>query len=503
MKRNQLSRRSAAALATGAAFVLALQLDSGRAAQSSQSATVQTGGPVQAIGAGDKQEGAKAHPQLVAEFGGAVSGPQASYVEGVGKNIAVQSGLSNARGDFTVTLLNSPVNNAFAIPGGYVYVTRQLVSLMNNEAELAGVLGHEVGHVAARHAAKRQSAATRNTILGAVGQILSGVLLGNGAAGQLGQKIFSQGSQLLTLSYSRGQESEADSLGIDYLRRARYDPRAMSTVLRSLANQNALDARLMGTSDSVPTWASTHPDPASRVRAALDRAGANATGTTNRDGFLRSIDGLVYGDDPHQGVVEGRKFTHPDMRIGFEAPSGFFLVNGTRAVAITGQSGKGEFSAAAYNGDMAAYIAGVFAALTDQGQPKVAPSAIQRTTVNGIPAAYGSAQVQSSSGQVDVVVFAYEFSKTQAFHFLTVSTAGGSSQFNPMYASMRRISNSEAAAVRPRRLAVVTARAGDTLQSLAARMAYKDAQLDRFLVLNGLDATSGISPGQKVKIVTY
>jgi predicted Zn-dependent protease len=127
---------------------------------------------VQQISAADKKQGAEAHPQLVAEFGGAVTGPQATYVEGVGKNIALQSGLGNARSDFTVTLLNSSVDNAFAIPGGYVYVTRQLTALMNNEAELAGVLGHEVGHVAARHSAKRQSAAQKNAIFGALGTIL-------------------------------------------------------------------------------------------------------------------------------------------------------------------------------------------------------------------------------------------------------------------------------------------------------------------------------------------
>lgn len=151
--------------------------------------TAQTAVPaVQAISAADKEQGAKAHPQLVAEFGGAEAGAQATYVESVGKNIAVQSGLSGARSDFTVTLLNSPVNNAFAIPGGYIYTTRQLVALMNNEAELAAVLGHEVGHVAARHAAKRQSAATKNTIIGVLGTVLSGVLLGNSQVGQLLQK---------------------------------------------------------------------------------------------------------------------------------------------------------------------------------------------------------------------------------------------------------------------------------------------------------------------------
>jgi predicted Zn-dependent protease len=470
---------------------------------SASAQTTAAAAQVQAISAKDKAEGAKAHPQLVAEFGGAMTGPQATYVEGVGKTIATQSGLSNARGDFTVTLLNSPVNNAFAIPGGYIYVTRQLVGLMNNEAELAGVLGHEVGHVAAQHSRKRQSAATRNSIIGILGTVLAGAVLGNGQAGQLGQKIFSQGSQLLTLSYSRGQETEADNLGIAYLGKARYDPRAMSTVLTSLAQQNALDARLMGTSNQVPAWASTHPDPASRVRAAAVRAGASASGATNRDTFLRSIDGIMYGDDPHQGIVEGRKFTHPDFRLGFEAPSGFYMVNGTRSVSIGGQSGKGDFSSGPYSGDMDSYITSVFGTLTEQGQAKIAPTSIQRTTVNSIPAAYGHAQVQGNNGPVDVVVFAYEFSKTQAFHFLTVSAQGNANQFNPMYNSMRRISANEAAAVRPRKLVVVTAKAGDTLQSLSARMAYGDAQLERFLVLNALNANSTITPGQKVKIVTY
>ncbi len=484
-------------LAVAAAIGLAFVPISESAAQSAQTSAVQS------ISASDKSEGAKAHPQLVAEFGGAASGAQANYVEGVGKTIAVQSGLSNARGDFTVTLLNSSLNNAFAIPGGYVYVTRQLVALMNNEAELAGVLGHEIGHVSARHSSKRQSAATRNSILGVLGTVLSGVLLGSGTAGQLGQKLFSQGSQLLTLRYSRGQETEADNLGIDYLRRARYDPRAMSTVLQSLARQNALDAQLMGSSNQVPAWASTHPDPASRVRAALVRAGANATGTTNRDAFLRNIDGVMYGDDPKQGIVEGRKFTHPEMRLAFEAPSGFYLMNGTRSVTIGGQAGKGEFSTGAYSGNMDAYIASVFAGLTQQGQASITPGATQRTTVNGIPAAYATTRVQNSSGQVDVTVFAYEFSNSQAFHFLTIASAGNAAQFNGMFGSLKRISASEAAAVRPRKLAVVTVRSGDSLRSLGARMAYSNAALERFLVLNGLDANSRLVPGQKVKIVTY
>lgn len=501
MRKGMTARRKAwmiSAVATAALVLPFTQGDRAGAAQSSAAATVQS------ISAKDKAEGAKAHPQLVSEFGGAMSGSQANYVETVGKNIAIQSGLSNARGDFTVTLLNSPVNNAFAIPGGYIYTTRQLVALMNNEAELAGVLGHEVGHVAARHSAKRQSRATRNSVIGVLGTILSGVLLGDTALGQLGQQVFSQGSQLLTLQYSRSQETQADNLGIGYLRSAGYDPRAMATVLQSLANQNALEASLMGSSaNRVPEWASTHPDPASRVRAALTRAGTTAGGRTNRDVFLNSIDGILYGDDPKQGIVEGRNFTHPELRLAFQAPNGYFMVNGTRAVSINGQAGKGEFTGAAYNGDLDAYVRAAFAGLTEQGQQAITPQSIQRTTVNGIPAAYGSARVQSSGGQVDVVVFAYEFARDKAFHFMTIAQAGQAAVFNPMFSSMRRITATDAAALKARKLDVVTVKSGDTLQSLAARMAYSDQPLQRFLVLNGLTSSSRVSAGDKVKIITY
>ncbi len=457
---------------------------------------------VNAISQADKAQGAKAHPDLLAEFGGAVSGPQATYVEQMGKNIAVQSGLSNATGDFTVTLLNSSVNNAFAIPGGYIYVTRQLTELMNNEAELAGVLGHEVGHVAARHSAKRKQAANRNQVLGVLGTILSGVLLGDSALGQLGQQIATQGTQMLTLQYSRTQELEADRLGVTYLKRAGYDPHAMATVLESLARQNALEARLNGSSARVPEWASTHPDPASRVRDAQTLAGSSV-GTVNRDAFLSRIDGLVYGDDPHQGVIDGVRFVHPDLKLAFQAPAGFYMVNGTQVVSISGESGKAQFGGGRLGASLESYIDGVFAGLTDKGRARIQPDSVERATVNGLSSAYGVARVQTSSGQVEVAVFAYDFGGGNAYHFLTMTRVGGVGVFNPMFKSMRRISAAEAGQVRPRLLRVVTVKAGDTSQSLAARMAYSDAQLDRFLVLNGLQAGDRLVVGQKVKLVTY
>ena len=464
--------------------------------------TAQTTSTAAAISARDKSEGAKVHPQLVAEYGGAMTGPQADYVASIGKKVAVKTGMSNSSNDFTITLLDSSINNAFAIPGGYIYTTRQLVGLMNNEAELGGVLGHEAAHVALRHSAKRQSNSTKNQVVGILGALLSGVFLGNSQVGQLLQKGFLQGSQLLTLSFSRKQESEADTFGIRYLKAAGYDPRAMSTVLLSLANQNALDSRLLGTSEQVPAWASTHPDPASRVRTTANQAGAGGIGVTNRDMFLTRISGLIYGDSPTQGYAEGRSFRHPIEKLAFEAPTGFYLVNGTRAVAIGGQSGKGQFTTAAFNGNLDSYVAGQFATLAQANQAQLNPSAIQRTTVNGIPAAYASARVTSGNSQVDVTVFAYQWSSSQAYHFLTITQAG-QNPFDPMFGSMRRLSDAQAATLKPRRLQVVTVRTGDTVQSLAARMAYTDAPLERFRVLNGLTANAQLSAGQKVKVVTY
>ena len=448
----------------------------------------------------EAQQGAEFHPKLVAEFGGPMTGSAATYVEGIGKNISVQSGLGNARDSFTVTFLNSSVNNAFAVPGGYVYVTRQLAALMNNEAELAGVLGHEVGHVAARHSQRRQQQAQRNSILGVLGAIGSSVLLGNSGLGETLSRGFLQGSQMLTLKFSRDQELEADNLGIEYLNKAGYDPRAMSTVLASLAAQNSLDARLQGRSNArAPVWASTHPDPASRVQRALQVAG-NPGGVINRDTFLTRMDGLIYGDDPKQGVVEGRQFVHPDLRLKFAAPNGFYMLNGTRAVSINGQSGQAQFTLAQYNGDLDAYVRSVFQALGGQ-QQQLAPSNLRRTTINGIPALVGTARVNNQSSQVDVTVVAYEFASDRAYHFTAVTKAGGSGVFSSMFQSVQRISAQEAAAIVPRRIDVVTASRGQTVQTLANRMAYPSSQVERFRVLNGLGSNDQIIAGRKYKIV--
>ncbi len=458
----------------------------------------------QAMTAGDKATGGKAHPQILAEYGGLYAGPQAAYVTRVGQKISVQSGLSNAQGDFTVSLLNSPVNNAFAIPGGYIYVTRELLALMNNEAELASVLGHETGHVAARHAKKRNDRATVGG-LGTMAATILGSVLGGDTGAKLGQQIGGNIAQRAVLGFSRAQEYQADDLGVSYLAKAGYDTMASSTMLASLAAQTELDARIQGqTGNSVPAWASTHPDPASRVARAAQKAVAfGGTGkATNRDAFLTALEGVMYDDDPKQGVIDGNLFRHPDLKLAFSAPAGFAMSNGTDAVTISGSGGQAQFGGAAYNGNLSSYVAAVFKAVG--GQNSINFGEVRTTDVNGLKMGYASASASTQSGPVVVTVYAYEFSPTAAYHFLTITPAGASTDvFAPMIRSMRRLSADETAAIKPRKIHVVTVKSGDTVASLAAKMAYSDFREDRFRVLNGLTAGATVKAGQKVKLVIY
>ncbi len=462
----------------------------------------------------ERQQGQQAHTQIMQEFGNAYQGPQAAYVTRVGQSVAVHSGLSQSQSDFTVTLLNSPVNNAFAVPGGYIYVTRQLVALMNDESELGGVLSHEVVHTAQRHARQRQRRSTIAGLAGILGTVLGGAVGDNGGVlgglGGLLQNNAMRAAQVYTLGFSRSQETESDDIGIRYLLAAGYDTMGLSRMLASLAAQNALEQRALGRdARTLPAWASTHPDPASRVRRAQQQAQAvgGTNGRTNRDAFIASLDNLLYGDDPRQGVVEGNVFQHPDLRLTFTVPQGYAMQNGTSAVGINGSGGQGQFSTGRYDGNLETYVRSAFQSLAgnqQNGQQAQVPQLdIRRTTVNGIPAAYATTRANVQNQAVDVTVFAYEFARDQAFHFVMLTPSGRSATLSPMYESVRRLTASEAAAIRPRRVDIVSVGRNDTVQTMAARMAYRDYQLDRFLVLNGLTSTSRLTAGQRVKIIVY
>ncbi len=458
------------------------------------------------MSARDRQIGAQEHPKLLAEFGGAYTGAGHAMVQRVGKEMAVKSGLSTTGADCTVTLLNTTVVNAFAIPGCYVYVTRGLLSIMNDEAELASVLGHEIGHVAARHSQKRQ-----NTALGAgIISILGAVLTGSDAIGQL----LGQGAQLYTLSYSRKQEYQADDLGIRYMTAGGYDPYAAADMLRSLELQTTLDSRIRGQDEAsrVPSWARTHPLTADRVARAAQKAAATGVakgqGTRNSAGYLAAIDGLLYGDDPEQGFTDDHRFMHPKLKIAFSAPEGFALQNSTTAVTAQGPGQvQAQFSGGTFQPgeSLNSYVSRVFQALLGNSQQNAQFTQLRESTVNGLAAANASARVPTQNGSVDATVVAYRMDANTAYHFVFLAPSGvdTSSVVNKMAGSFRRLSDAEAAQLKPRVVDVVTVKAGDTVQSLAKRMAYSSYQVERFRTINDLAADAMLRPGQQVKLVVH
>ena len=449
----------------------------------------------------DVAEAQRMHAAMVQELGGAETGPRAAYVESIGRRVGAVSGVANSGQALHFTLLNSPVENAFSVPGGYVYVTRQLMTLMDDESQLAFALGHEVGHIAANHAHIREQYAQQSRY-GVFGQIFGAIFGGS----PLGNYI-QQRSKLDLLSFSRDQEYQADTLGLRYLIASGYDPGGAARLLSALSLQTALDARLQGkTNRQTPEWARTHPLSENRMQRALAEARATGklgSGVRNRDTFLREIEGLYVDDDPAQGVIDGPTFTHPDLRIQFTVPPGYLMSNGTTAVTISGSAGKAQFSGGRFSGTLENYILRVFQELT-RGQMQIPIPPPQRVTINGMAAAITSTRINTGSGPIDASVVAYQWDPQRIYHFVMLTPGGyGVGPFAQMVNSLKRLSAEEASAIRPRVVHVVTVAPGDTVQSLSSRMAYRDYKLDRFLAINGLSANATLAPGQKVKLVVY
>ena len=449
----------------------------------------------------DVAEAQRDNAELIQALGGAETGARAAYVESVGRRVGSQSGIANPGQALHFTTLNAAVENAFSLPGGYVYVTRQLMGLMDDESQLAFALGHEVGHIAANHAHIREQYASRNP-LGVFGQII-GAVFGSGIS-----DVITARSKLDLLSFSRDQEYQADTLGLRYMIGAGYDPAGAAGVLAALTRQSAIEARVQGrTNRQTPEWASTHPLSENRMQRALAEGRATGrlgTGLRNRDQFLNELEGLYVDDDPAQGIIEGAAFTHPDLRIQFSVPQGYLMSNGTDAVTIAGSAGKAQFRGGQFTGRLDDAVLLAFRQLTGGQQVNFPVPLPQHVTINGMPAAITTARVNTSSGQIDASVAAYQWDPQRVYYFVMLTPPGyGVSPFTPMINSLRRITPAEAAAIRPRVIHVETVRPGDTVQSLASRMAYRDFKLERFLSLNGLAANSSVAPGRKVKLVVY
>ena len=435
--------------------------------------------------------GREEHPRILRQFGGVYERPGLNaYVAGIGQNVAKTVDLPEVT--FSFTVLNNPVVNAFALQGGFVYVTRGLLALAGNEAELASVLAHEIGHVAARHAAQRHQRAAQAAKPPA------------GTGSEIAEREQEQAAYVQ--GYSREQEMEADTLGIRYLARAGYDPGAMAGFLARLDAQARLEAGLSGLASGAAdtmSFAATHPRTLDRVRAAEALAGelAGRPTATNEEAYLGQIDGLLYGDDPDQGFVRGTAFLHPKLKFRFDVPAEFRLFNSSARVIARNAEG----AVILFDQAPAPKTLGVADYLTQVWSRDLALKDVESIFVDGHAAATGWVRVETNRGPRDLRLVAIQFGADTIFRFTFITPP---EQTEPLAVELRRttyslraLTDEEAAALKPLRLAVVRVQEGDTAETLGRRMPVADRHAELFRVLNGLKPDEEPAPARQVKIV--
>lgn len=421
--------------------------------------------------------GAQQHEQIVAQYGGTYNDPQLrAYVERVGQSVARNTERHDVQYHFT--LLDSPVVNAFALPGGYVYVTRGILAVANDEAELAGVLGHEIGHITARHQASRYSQGVLTTL----GATLIGAAVGDANI----TRALGVGNNLYMSSYSRDQESEADLLGIRYLNRAGYDTMAVSDFLNAMDQYTSTENRIEGKNEAEVSYFSSHPQTGGRVVKAAQEAGRYEP-QANRGAapYLAAIKGMTYGDSAEQGFVRGRVFYHPRLGFTFTAPEGYAIANQPDQIAAAGKDGAVMMLDLASNPSRRAPLEYLVQDWM-KGERMNAPESI---SINGLPAATDSFPGTLNGRPVNIRVIAIQWEPDSIFRFqIAIPQGAGAGTIDGLKSasySFRRMTGAERASIKPQRLTVVTAGPGDTAESLAGRMAVDKAALERFRVLNG------------------
>jgi predicted Zn-dependent protease len=426
--------------------------------------------------------------RILASYGGTYDNPKLQAV--IEKTVARLVAASE-RPDltYTVVILNSSGINAFALPNGTIYVTRGLIILANDEAELASVLAHEMGHVIARHAAIREEQARRAAV---VAHVVTDVL-DDPAAGAMALAK----SKLTLANFSRGQELEADGIGVGISARAGFDAYGAARILTDMQRNAELKAGKSGSDPRALDFLSSHPATPERIKNALENAKQyKSAGERDRGEYLAALDGAVYGEDPSEGLVRGRRFTHGKLGFTFTVPPGFTLDNTAQAVLGLRDGGNEALRLDVVTIPLEQTLSSY---LTSGWMDNVDRSSVEELTLNGFPAATAVASGESWGFRLYVVRYG-----TDVYRFIFAAkqrSIESDTAFRETVQSFRRMTVEEAAKVQPLHLAVRAVQPGDTVEKLAKRMAVGERAFETFRVLNGLSPGEPLAPGRKVKLV--
>lgn len=452
------------------------------------------GGPTAAVFGADLERPATAdridteeHTRIVAAYGGIYRDAklEQTLVPIVSRIVAASDRPDQP---YRITILNAPAINAFALPGGYLYVTRGLLALASDSSEVAAVLAHEMAHVTANHAVARQNKARDAQIVTrAVGDV-----------DPASRELALASSQRTLATFSQQQELEADAMGVKTIGKAGYDPFAAARFLSTMAQYADYRASIT-MRDKRPDFLSSHPTTPQRVEFAEKAArqfGAPGVGTTDRDRYLAGIDGMVFGDDPSQGFVRDRSFYHPALKIGFTVPEGFVIDNTSEAVLATGVDGTAlRFDAVglAQGTDLGEYLKSGWVNGLDE-------SSVQSFSVNGLRAASAEAEAKGWFFQIAVI----QTGGAQTYRFIFANEVRSEPFKKAAQAtvdSFRTLTDTDITTLRSLRIRIIEANAGDTPATLARRMRGVDRPRELFQALNDLEPGARIEAGTKVKIV--
>jgi predicted Zn-dependent protease len=425
--------------------------------------------------------------RILSDYGGAYDDPRLHA-----KLAIILSRLSAASGrpdvDYSITILNSPTFSSYVLPSGQLYVTRGLLALANDSAEVASVMAHQMAHAIARHAAILEEQGRR-----------TGPIANDAPGGSQAAAMALARSKIALASFSRSQEFEADGIGVGIAARAGFDPFGASRLLNSMGRNAELYTASRGGDARSLDFLSSHPATPERVKNAADSARQfPATGRAHRDkaAYLASLDGMTYGEDPADGFVRGRHFLHPKLGFSFMAPEGFVLDNTTQAVLGSkegaGQAMRLDVVKVSPEQSLIEYLNSGWIENIENGS-------VEELSVNGIPAATATATGNQWAFRLYVVRLGGE-----VYRFIFAAknrTAEADRAFRESIQTFRRLTAQETRSIKPLHLKIVKVQPGDTVESLSTRMAPFDHQVERFHVLNGIETDEPLKAGDLVKII--